>query len=103
MCFSKSPSSINLNNMLFMKDGSSIDHVQECKHLGNLLLSDISCTNIESAINDLFMRTNSLMCDLSIANSRTLSQLHNSFCMSIFGSQLWLYYKHKKLEPLFIA
>ena len=75
MCFSKSPSSINLNNILYIKDGCSIENVQEWKHLAKLF-SDISCKNIYSAINDLFMRTNSLTCDVFFTHGSTLWQLH---------------------------
>ena len=44
-----------------MSNGSNIDYVDQCVHLGTTLYSDISIRNINNAVNDLFMRTNNLM------------------------------------------
>ena len=35
------------------------------------------------------MRTSNLMADFSYAESTTLSLLYNSYCMNVYGSQLW--------------
>ena len=44
---------------------SSIEFVEQCVHLGTKIYSDISKKNIDSATNDLYMRTNNLMADCS--------------------------------------
>ena len=75
-------------HVLHMSNGSKIDYVEQCVHLGTTLYSDISIRNINNAVNDLFMRTNNLMADFSNAHSNTLSVLYNSYCMNVYGSQL---------------
>ena len=35
------------------------------------------------------MRTSNLMADFSYAERTTLSLLYNSYCMNVYGSQLW--------------
>ena len=65
-----------------MFNGSKIDYVEQCVHLGTTLYSDISIRNI---INDLFMRTNNLMVDFPNAHSSTLSVLYNSYCMNVMA------------------
>ena len=35
------------------------------------------------------MRTNNLMADFSYAENTTLFLLFNSYCMDVYGSQLW--------------
>ena len=41
-----------------MKDGSSIEYVEECVHFGNTIYSDISLKCIDNSVSDLFIRTN---------------------------------------------
>ena len=43
-----------------MSNGSSIEFVEQCVHLGTKVYSDIFKKNIDSATNDLYMRTNML-------------------------------------------
>ena len=64
-----------------MFNGSKIDYVEQWVHLGNTLYPDIFITNINNAVNDLFMRTNNLMADFSNDHRSTLSVLYNSYCM----------------------
>ena len=54
---------INANNI--MSNGTMIDFVDLCSHLGTLIYSDITRKNV----NDLFMRTNNLMADFSYTHS----------------------------------
>ena len=54
---------INANNI--MSNGTMIDFVDLCSHLGTLIYSDITRKNV----NDLFMRTNNLMADFFYTHS----------------------------------
>ena len=90
-------------HVLHMSNGSKIDYVEQCVHLGTTLYSDISIRNINNAVNDLFMRTNNLMADFSNAHSSTLSVLYNSYCMNAYGSQLWCFNDYKSVERFYIA
>ena len=83
-----------------MSNRSKIDYVEQYLQL-TTLYSNISIGNINNAGNDLFMRINNLMADFSIAHS-TLSVLHNSYCMNVYGSQLWCFNDYKSVE-LFIS
>ena len=49
---------INTNNMMSMSNGTRIDFVEQCTHLGTKIYSDITRKNVDFAVNDLFMRTN---------------------------------------------
>ena len=53
-------------------NGSKVDYVEQCVHLGTTLYSDISIRKINNAMNDLFMRTNNLMAYFLNAHSSTL-------------------------------
>ena len=53
-----------------------------------IIHSDITRKNIDSAVNDLLMRTNNLIADFSYTHSSTLSVLYKSYCMNVYGSQL---------------
>ena len=53
-------------HVLHMSNGSNIDYVEQCVHLGTTLYSDIAIRNINNAVNDLFMRTNNLMADFQM-------------------------------------
>ena len=64
---------INTNNMMSMSNGTRIDFVEQCTHLGTIIYSDITRKNVDFAVNDLFMRTNNLMADFSYTHSSTLS------------------------------
>ena len=51
------------------------------------------------------MRTNNLMADFSFAESTTLCLLYNSYCMNIYGSQLWALWRlnNKSVERFYVA
>ena len=44
------------------------------------------------------MRTNILMAHFLNAHSSTLSVLYNTFCMNVYGSQLWCFNKYIFVE-----
>ena len=48
-------------------------------------------------------RTNYLMADFLNAHSSTLSVLYNSYCMNVYGSQLWCFNDYKSVERFYIA
>ena len=67
---------LNCENLLCMSNGSSIEFDEQYLHLGTKIYSDIYEKNIDSATNDLYMRTNNLMADFSYVQSSTLSVLY---------------------------
>ena len=60
---------INTNSMMSMSNGTMIDFVEQCTHLGTITYSDITRKNVDFAVNDLFRRTNNLMDDFSYKHS----------------------------------
>ena len=52
---------------------------------------------------DLFIRTNSLLYDFLNVDSNILSKLLNTYCMSIYSSQLWKFTCFSSVEKIHIA
>ena len=88
--------------VLQMRNGQKIPYVESCKHLGN----EISTVNkkllIQNAKCDLNCRMNSLLADFSYCNSDTISMLFKSYCMNIYGSQIWKFY-NKEVNIFYTA
>ena len=79
MCFQTNlDMTTDFNNCISQKDGSSIEYVKECVHLGNTIYSDISLNCIDGSVSDLFIRTNSLLHGFSKVDSNILSKLHHT-------------------------
>ena len=49
---------------------------------------------IDNAVNDLNCRLNNLLADFAHCSSSTLSALFKTYCMNIYGSQIWPYSKN---------
>ena len=49
------------------------------------------------------MRTNNLIAAFSYTHSSTLSVLFKSYCMNVYGSQLWSYNDFRALEKFYMA
>ena len=80
---------MNIKNTISITNGCTIDYVEQCVHLGTIIHSDITRKNTDFAVNDLFMQTNNLVSDFSYTHSSTLSVVFKSYCMNVYGSQLW--------------
>ena len=77
---------IHIKITISMVSDCTTDYVEQCVHLGTIIHSDITRINIDSAINDLFMRTNNFIAGFSYTHSNTLSVLFNSYFMNVYGS-----------------
>ena len=64
---------LNCENLLCMSNGSSIEFVEQCVHLGTKIYSDISKKNIDNATNDLYMRT------VAYATGRNNTEVHRCY------------------------
>ena len=75
------------------------------KHVGNLVGSDheIKQTIIRNACNDMYSRLNLLMQQFKCLDRTILYKLFNSFCLSLYGCQLWLISSSRIMEPLYTA
>ena len=72
-----------------MESGQVIPYVDSCKHLGNEISMNRMNVFINNATNDLHCRLNSFLADFSHCDSVTLSTLFKTYCMNLYGSQMW--------------
>ena len=78
---------------LVMQNGQSIQYVNKCSHLGNELCPTNKNVLPLNAVNDLNCRLNNLLADFSHCDSKTLSVLFRTYCMNVYGSQIWAFNK----------
>ena len=76
-----------------MQNGQSIQYVNKCSHLGNELCPTNKNVLPLNAVNDLNCRLNNLLADFSHCDSKTLSVLFRTYCMNVYGSQIWAFNK----------
>ena len=57
--------------------------------LGNYISNDIHERIIVSSVCDFYQRSNSTISDFNACNTDTLDRLHSSFCMHLYGCELW--------------
>ena len=65
--------------------------MKSCTHLGNKLCSSHYNILVDNAVNDLNCKLNHLLADFLHCNSSTLSVLYQSYCMNVYGCQIWSY------------
>ena len=65
-----------------------------------------ACTlnnDMSSTVRDFNKRVNNLLADFSFVDSNTLSVLFDSYCMSIYGSQLFKLYDKNSVNCIYVA
>ena len=72
-----------------MKNESKIKMVDV--NIGTTLNSDVKLKHTPDVVRDLTVSLNNLLADFSFVNSSTLSGLFDSYCMNLYGSQLFRY------------
>ena len=70
-------------------NGEKVSIVENEKHLGNYVSTDIEDRNIIADVCDLYQRSNLLISDFRACDSITLYSLHKIYCMHMYGSELW--------------
>ena len=70
-------------------NGEVIPSVGSDKHLGNYISTDIADRNIVDNVYDLYQRTNWAISDFRMCDSSTLDSLHRTYCMHMYGCELW--------------
>ena len=74
---------------LFSLHGNHIEIVQSEVHLGNFFGANSFHSQIDRNIRDLYMNFNLLLAQFSHVNVDIKYTLFKSFCLSMYGSQLW--------------
>ena len=71
-------------------NGQPITCVDSEKHLGNYIATDIYDRNIMNSVCDFYQRSNSIINGFRVCdNIETLDTLHYTFCMHMYGCELW--------------
>ena len=66
-----------------------IPSVGSDKHLGNYISTNIADRNIVDNVYDLYQRSNWVISDFRVCDSSTLDCLHRTYCMHMYGCELW--------------
>ena len=70
-------------------NGEVIPVVDSDKHLGNYISTNITDRNIIDNICDLYQRSNRVISDFRVCDSNALDSLHRTYCMHMYGCELW--------------
>ena len=70
-------------------NGEAIPSVGSDKHLGNYISTNIADRNIVDNVYDLYQRSNWVISDFRVCDSSTLDSLHRTYCMHMYGCELW--------------
>ena len=70
-------------------NGQIIPVVQQDKHLGNFISSDIYDRNIYANVCDFYQRSHGVVNDFRSCDSYTLDCLHRTYCMHMYSCELW--------------
>ena len=76
---------------LSLQNGQKIQFVKSCTHLVIQLCEYLYNILVDNAVNDLNCKLNNLLADFSHCNNSTLFVLFQSYCMNVYGCQIWYY------------
>ena len=82
--------------------GEKVIHVDSETYLGVSLKSDITDRAITQTVCSFYKKSNHVIANYSMLDSFSRCKLHTSFCMSIYGSELWNY-NSGYIEKIFVA
>ena len=87
---------------MFSLHGNRIDIVQSEAHLGNFFGANSFHSQIDRSIRDLYMNFNLLLAQFSHVSVDIKYTLFKSFCLSMYGSQLWNF-ESELCEKFYVA
>ena len=70
-------------------NGQKVEVVDHDSHLGNYVATDLRDNNITKHVCDLYQRSNNVISDFNACDSVTLDALHQTYCMHMYGCELW--------------
>ena len=80
------------NTVNFM--GRPIEYVESTDLLGVSVTSRIRKRNVNSSVQKFYCRVNSVLYDFKDIPCDVEAKLLDSYCLDVYGSQLWNYSKH---------
>ena len=92
-----------VTNCIFYVCGKPIEYVDSFSHLGHIITSHLSdAADINNRRNNFVGQVNSVLCFFNNLNSSIKYKLFQSYCMSIYGCELWSL-SNVKINDLCIA
>ena len=85
------PTNKNMKQFPVMFKNESIEFVKECCLIGLKISTDIVNRNIDATIQTFYGKCNEVRFDFSMLSSNIKSKLISTYCMDLYGSQLWNY------------
>ena len=85
------------------KNNKIIESTDKCVYLGIPLHACTLNNDMTSTVRDFNRKVNNLLADFSFVDSNTLSVLFDSYCMSIYGSQLFKLYDKNSVNCIYVA
>jgi len=82
-------------------DGRIVQSLNE-KHLGNILGSKCNSNIITETVKDFYVKVNMVLSNFMHAYSHIRYKLFRSYCMSLYGNQLWAI-QSKGKETFYVA
>ena len=83
-----------------MNNNKIIESTDKCVYLGILLHACILNNDMSSTVRAFDGKVNNLLADFSFVDSNTLSVLFDSYCMSIYESQLFKLYDKNSVNSI---
>ena len=77
-------------------------HVDSETYFGVILKSDITDRAITQTVCSFYQKSNHVIANYSMLDSFSRCMLHTSFCMSLYGSELWNY-NGRYIEEICVA
>jgi len=70
-------------------NGHQITMTKQDKHLGNYISNDIYDRHLCNTVCDFYQRSHGIINDFRSCDSITLDNLHRTYCMHMYGCELW--------------
>ena len=95
----------NISKVDVVFQGTVASKVNNEAHVGNIISTDIynDEMSISKACNEMYAKLNLLCLQFGMCSPDVLYKLFNSYCISLYGSQLWNYENKSGMDSLYIA
>ena len=93
---------VNVDNLDITLCGEKVIHVDRETDLGVSLKSEFTDRAITQTVCSFYQKSNHVIANYSMVDSFSRCKLHTSFCMSLYGSELWNY-NSRYIEEIFVA
>jgi hypothetical protein len=89
-------------DIAFTMNDRIIDNSIKEKHLGNFICNNIHERCVENSVMDFYRKSNYVLSRFPSVSNKVKSKLHWSYCMDVYGSQLWNF-NSKYVQQFYVA